>query len=517
MSNLKITSHLDQHLDLAKLSSMKSVVPFNERKFGYYLWTFKVSDKSNEVAAVGLYHDNLMRMLHVLGYRRMKETGQVIRSYDGIIEEVDVIKIKKHVLAVVDQFDQEITFEEYSGVIRVEELREIFLRQQNSPFGSKNSLIDFLSDLDESILDDTNDASYIPFQNGVVEVTSNGVSLLDYSEISGQVVWKHQVIKRNFSENIDYNASSFASFITNIGNQDQQRVNQIRSAIGYLLHSHNSLTKTFAIYLMDEEALGSEDPQGGAGKGILANGIGQIRVVVDLDGKRFNGNNRFLFQQVELSTQIIHLDDVKPNFDPDTLNAVLSAGLVSEQKGKDPVKFPKEKSPKIIVTSNAGVKSGGTTRKRRQVFVLIGNHYSRLTRSGVSEPIVHVHGHRFFSEDWTDRDWQMFDAYMIDSLFLYMKKGVSSIDDESIKWINLQSETSVEFCVFVNDLDLNVVYDSKEKYQEFLLATGWDSSELSQRSFSMQLKKYATVFDLNYENKSSNGSTTFSIKQQENH
>lgn len=504
----EVKEKMDLQFDLAKTRELMKVFPLNKNEFGFYLWTFRIS--KGAIRTKGIFQHNVKRLLEILGYRKITATNQLVVMTDGIIEEVSVLQIKNRILALIDEMDKEIEIEEFQPAILKEELIEIFFNRNHNVINESNSILDYLQGLEQPILKDQPHAAFLCYQNTIVEVTSKDIKLIDYKTVNG-LIWKHQIIQRDF-DFIDYSSSSYQKFIFNICDGLSEKVNTLRSILGYNLYRHNPETESRATYLLDAISKIALDPMGGTGKGLLVTSIGHIVVVQIIDAKRFNGNNRFLFQEISTSTDVVHLDDARSNFNPDTLNSVLSSGLVIERKGKNPIRIAKVDSPKFIISSNSGVQSGGTTRQRRQVFFTLGSFYSDLTEQGIKKPIRHVHGHDFFGSEWTQNDWLMFDNFMVDSLQLFLCKGIIELKDDTIKWINLRSKTGLEFCEFVKELIPEKEYDTKNVFNEFQNRYGLSDKEMSQRKFSNCLSSYAKLFGFNYEVEASNGTSRFRIK-----
>ncbi|MEP0368036.1 MAG: hypothetical protein ABJD58_13780 [Cyclobacteriaceae bacterium] len=502
-----IKKKLEASFRRAELSDFFETIDTGPNKFIWFIWTFRIT-KGQEIKPIGIARNNLRRLTQHLGFRRLTSEREVVLKEGQIISLSSVEEIKSTIFDLLNLFDEKevVSCDEITSELLV----EIFLRQQHLAI-NKTSLIDFLTELDGDILQDTPDTSYIPFQNGIVTITNSDLQLVPYEKFN-KLVWKERLLPHNF-EFRDYSNFMVARFMFNVSGKDQKRVRSLMSILGYLMHNHFPMSENRAVILVDEEAAHSNAPEGGSGKGLSAQMLAQVRRVIVLDGKRFLKDNRFLFQQVRTEHQIIHLDDVKNNFDTVSLNSVLSDGLAAERKGKDVVKIPKERTPKFLISANAGISSEGTTRKRRQIIFPFSNHYSQLIRKGVHDPIVHEHGQRFFDSSWSETDWQMFFTLMTDCIKIYLSEGLIELDNNQIKTIGLKAVTSLEFVDFIEkEVQLNVRTPTKESYQSFLQHYDFESTEFKQRTFSNWLKKYAGVYGYEYINETINGIGYYTIK-----
>ncbi len=132
--------------------------------------------------------------------------------------------------------------------------------------------------------------------NGLRDYYGNGTTdgIDSYSTKALARVWKDHVIDRNFTvcqANTDYRR-----FIANICNGEEDRVKAMQSTIGFMMHGHKNLSFCPAVILNDEVI--SDNPEGGTGKGIFMNALGQMKKVVTIDGKSFTSERSFAYQLV---------------------------------------------------------------------------------------------------------------------------------------------------------------------------------------------------------------------------
>jgi len=243
--------------------------------------------------------------------------------------------------------------------------KETIKKQCNGLFNNK--FLEQLPNFNGEILRDNSKECFKPFLNGVCKITKNGHELIPFAELTS-FVWKKQRVESKFNYGEDYSDCHFYRLIQNVSNggNDPEKFEAFLSAMGYLLHNYNHPEKGQAIILYDEVITDPKAPMGGTGKGILATGLGKFSEMVKFDGKKFDENNRFCFQSVTDSTQIVFFDDVKTKLGFDRFNSILTDGWVIEKKNKDEFQISPEDSPKVLITSNTILDNEGTTRKRRQ-------------------------------------------------------------------------------------------------------------------------------------------------------
>lgn len=481
--------------------------------FVWKLWQFKRAGKKETVQPTGLYKTGFINFASDLGYKALRDPKVLVKIKHKIMTPASLTDIKHDILHYMESLDDEVEldFDGKITSIKKELLKEIYLNSQHIVVHD-SLLVDHLPEPQEEILADTRQLAFLPFKNEIVKISANGITSIEY-ETSPYILWETRCIDQAFKKVI-YQESPFFKFIQNVSGHDKARIDALMSMIGYLAHNYSATQDTKACAFVDEESVNSNDPEGGTGKGIVAQALSKLRAVRDIDGKKFKPDHQFAYQLVQPSDQIIHLNDVKPNFDVLCLNAILSDGLTVERKNALSFMISKEKSPKFLITSNSGLKTNGTTRKRRICLFPMANHYSSLLKKGVANPIIHEHCKAFFSEDWSAEEWDQFYSFMIDCLQQYLTSGLIELDQSSMKEICLKAETSLEFKDFIlKNTTLDEEIDTKSFYETFLKSTGFEAQEVRQRRFSNWVAKYARIYGFSYKQITRNGSSWFVLNK----
>jgi len=341
--------------------------------------------------------------------------------------------------------------------------------------------------LEGEFMTDAKDKSYFFFENGIFEVTGKEIHRIKYSDV-GKFIWKSQIIKhdidlRSFKECME--GSEFHKFLVDI--TDHTRVNRIHrynhltSLIGYLLHTYKDKSNPRATFFIDEFSDGKAN--GGTGKSLLSEALGQIRKRTQEDGKSFSTKNNFALQQVGPDTKLLVFDDVKKGFDLEGLFPIISEGMQVEKKYQDRITIPFERSPKILFTSNYRPFNQGASYRRRIYQFELTNFYNDK-----NTPIMKF-GHRFF-EDWDKEQWGYFYSLMMLATKFYLNKGVlvsKPLYSEKLKSVN------PEFLAFMDEtIETEIKYNKKDLFEIFLSRFP-KFTELSQRGFTNWLNSYAEI------------------------
>ena len=330
----------------------------------------------------------------------------------------------------------------------------------------KEEFLSLLSTIDIYFIEDSKDTAYLYYRNCAVKITSKDVSSIDYLDLGGYV-WKDHVIDRVFTL-CEVRASCYYNrFIENICAQDISRIESMQSTIGFMMHAHKSLSFCPAVILNDEVI--SDNPEGGTGKGLFMNALGQMKKVVTIDGKSFTFERSFAYQLVSADTQILVFDDVKKYFDFERLFSVVTEGLTLEKKNKDAIKIPFSRSPKIAITTNYAIKGAGNSFARRKWELELHQHYNK-NLSPLDE-----FGKLMFS-DWNDDEWCEFDNYMIGCLKSYLNTGLVKSKFVNLKIRQLSAETChdfIEWCGLINNQENRIMEHGKrlranDLYEDFI-------------------------------------------------
>jgi hypothetical protein len=330
-----------------------------------------------------------------------------------------------------------------------------------------------------NLFTDSGDTCHVPFRNGVVRITKDQISLIDFDEVKSQgAIWESSIINRDIKLDPDGNKGLFEEFcersmyrkdVTLSGEDwmDEYRFDDfsegqyrsMRTAYGYLIHTFNNQDLSKAIYFIDADSdLGR--PQGGNGKSVIMRSIEHWKKTVKQDGKRFKGSvdggGRFQFSNVTVDTKLIVIDDIRPEFSFEDLFSLITGDMEVEGKGTNKFVIPADKKPKLGLTTNYVIPGTGTSYKRRQHIVEFGNYWNRCNEEGESPGDVKHLGKMMFDRDFDQSDWNDFYNYGFRCVQEYLRDGlvqsdVSAYELKTIKATVEGSEGSGAFTAWFDD------------------------------------------------------------------
>ena len=165
--------------------------------------------------------------------------------------------------------------------------------------------------------------------------------------------------------------------------------------------------------------------------------LSYFKKMVQIDGKTFDPNqSQFVYQRVDVDTQVLAFDDVKKNFNFEQLFSLVSGGITVNKKNKDEIFIPFDRSPKIIITTNYVINGSGGSHDRRRHEVEFFQYFSS-NRSPLDE-----YGRLLF-DGWNESDWIAFDNYMIQNVKKFLNEGLTktvSINAEVKRFIQQTSK-----------------------------------------------------------------------------
>jgi hypothetical protein len=371
-----------------------------------------------------------------------------------------------------------------------------------SPYLFTDGHLSMLDPIELMMLQDTKDVSFIPYRNGVVKITKNKVDIVPYIDIDGYI-WDRQIIDRNYKPTKTIQ-NDFKSFVSKVSADDEQRVNALETTLGYLLHTYKDKTDQKAIIFNDQEI--DDNPNGGSGKSLVLTAIGKIRNIVKIDGKSFNPQKSdFVYQRVNLDSQILAFDDVKKNFDFEQLFSLISEGITVNRKNKDEIFIPFERSPKIVITTNYVISGAGGSHDRRRHEIEF-NQYFNAQRSPLDE-----YGRLLF-DHWTALDWLIFDNYMISNLQKFLSMGLVksiAINADHKRFISATNKEFYDYAIEGN-ITNDVVHYNNASIQDFQAYTGgW--SDLNAQTYLRMISEYCKFKKFKLEKGRSAGGRYFKI------
>lgn len=428
---------------------------------------------------VQINQKDLVDFLKDRGFRKLysaSDESDLVQIDDNVLHSTSRERIKDHVTTYLNE---EVPGER--GVV------DALMRGSNYYFSS--SLFEFLPKLTADFHRPGPKKAYRYFQNGFVEITARGYELRPYSELDG-LVWKGQITNRPFMDLDDEeNRASWEwrRCLGNVVGHEKDRLRSLRTSLGYLQHRYKDPALTKVVIFMDEAD--SEFADGRTGKSLVAKSLQYTKSTKRMDGRNFRFN-RFAFQGVDLSTDVVDYNDARKDFPMSRLFSVSTDDMTVERKGQDSITVRFQDSPKFLISTNYVIEGGGASFDDRVFEVEFSDHY------GIDRCPKDDFGHRLFN-DWDEREWARFDNTMVSCIQEYLQDGLVEYERQNVEYRRLKQNTCASFAAWA--LDSIVQDEALEKdalYRSFQGEHEPDFTDLKKSKFGKWLGHYARAYNL---------------------
>lgn len=436
----------------------------------------------NDSGKIGISHLYLLNFLKNNGfYRHYIDLKQwvLVRIVDRIIDEVEYADAKNFVLNYILGLDKEIEPNKFKIYEHVHTKSTHFFGKEFIETLSKTSDIKGFY-----LMADTNTHSFKYFSNCVIIIDKKGIKEIPYADLYG-FVWKGQILKRKwiFGES----NTIFKKFIWKIAGEKAERAEIFKSIIGYYLWTYKNPSHCPSVVLTDEVL--NTGACGRTGKGLFYKAISKILNVISFDGKSFDFNKSFLWQRVNLDTDLIIIEDCTRHFDFEKMFSLITEGMPIEKKNMKEFFISFENSPRFGITTNYALKGETDSFKARLIEVELCKYFSaKLT------PEMEF-GHIFFNS-WDETEWSKFDNFMVECIIFYMKNGLKQPSNEYYGYKKILNTLGEDIFEYFEDMKRNYWYTKSELKNELKKIS--DHKMLGSRKIREFLESYCNYKGLEF-------------------
>ena len=327
---------------------------------------------------------------------------------------------------------------------------------------------------------------YLYFQETFWKITNEGIKELPLKELDG-CVWNNLVIdfnakylgepmlsitgenvteegshKKKYSYSLALNKDTadkchFLNFLWNTSNfywQKERNGEQLNkyeleetkmhflskvTAIGYLLHTYRDDNVAKAVIAMDGKISEVGQSNGRSGKSLMGTALQEILPTTYIPGKQKDlTEDKFIFEEVNERTKIVWIDDVRVNLDFEFFFPMITGQMKIEGKGIKRYTLPKDKTPKLLITTNHSINGDSGSFVDRQVLLAFSDFYHK-TADGREHRPVDDFGVMFFTE-WDYNQRNLFLNFMACCLVAYFKHGIIQAPQERLEKRRLRQQ-----------------------------------------------------------------------------
>ena len=270
------------------------------------------------------------------------------------------------------------------------------------------------------------------------------------------------------------------------------------TAMGYLLHQYFDSANSKAVIGMDGKNSEVGASNGGSGKSIFGDAIGEVIPQVTISGKNKKlTEDPFIFEQVDERTDNVFIDDVRANLDFEFFFPPITGKLTVNKKGIGKFTIPKHLTPKFYIPTNHALNGEGNSFKRRQFFISFSNYYNDHHFPKDDFNI------RFF-DDWDQKQYNLFYNFSALCLETYFRFGLVEGPADRLERRRLRQQIGEEFLTwadgyysydevnksFNNQENINKAIPRKELFDDFLTNHSAQRKYVTATRFKTKFKNY---------------------------
>lgn len=457
LKEFKLKGYLRRFADSGKLEMAQALMPDEE------FW-----DEDEKFDRAGMPKGKTLSFNYVNAMNFLQNRG--FYRYQMRSGTRELVRIENRVISIIDHTDVKDFVKDFCREIKRKDVLNMLMRGGPQFLGPEK-----LSNLDlyaPPIERASHEKQCLFFQDKIWEITADGVKELNYGQFP-EYIWSEKIIDhkakvipdfltvtpitdelraelpeksrqdiegvQNGEFFIDMSAeaekSHFLQFLRNASNfqwrkdkghergditiddlflNNRHLVNKL-TAIGYLLHDFKDDNESKAIVAMDGKLSEVGASNGRSGKSLIGVAISHLIPQVIVDGKdRKIDDDSFRYHEVTEKTKNVFFDDVRANFDFESLFQVITGKMTVNQKAGLRFTLGRAQTPKILITTNHAINGIGSSFKDRQEFMVFADYYNDNHKP------VDDFGIAFFSA-WDADQWNLFFNLAAVCIQLYLK------------------------------------------------------------------------------------------------
>lgn len=445
---------------------------------------------------IGIDLLNFYNFLYSEGYRRFEfnEESIFIRIVNNkIIRKIKKVNMMDEIFNFLDLLPD--TFEAQGYEMEKRQLKNVMIKRLDGLFAD-NRLLSQLRPKDPIVFNkDGFNTKYMYFLNGYLQISSINMQFKNYDQLE-YYIWESQILPHDYNKPIENSAKDYARrFFFNVSGKNPERLKQLQNIIGYAMHDFTAY-KLKALAFTDGHIDEDGEANGRSGKTLAAKMIGGAicanpydqaqKTFVEINGKDFDPADKHKYDQCDMNTQLIVLNDVRKWFDVDNIYNDITEGISVNKKSLQPYKI----NAKMIVITNKTLKIEGDSSRDRFVEFEFSDHYN-------ADFTPEKDFKHWFFRDWNNEDYMRYYAFMAECSQEFFKAGSSLVNPNQVnlnarKLIDLTSPDFIEYIEQVLKPDPERVYDKKDIYQGFINAfPDWaEKRKFAQRTLTKWLRYY---------------------------
>lgn len=364
-------------------------------------------------------------------------------------------------------------------------LRSCFIEQGENLLLSKKAILGSLPVLEKERYQDSKETVRLFFLDTIVVIRADKIKTLSFKKFRklDKFIFSERIIPRNFIK-INKKESDFKQFLR-LATNDNYHFESVCTSMGYLISSYKNPSIAKAAIITDILSQVRNEAFGRSGKGLFIKALSKVINVVEYNGKVTDlSNDKFVFQNVNITTSLIVLQDVTRDFLFESLFSTLTDSMSIERKHRSKISISFSESPKVAITTNYTIPQDTDSFNDRKHLVTLNNFFNAKNK-----PEKHFKSLLF---DWAEHEWLSFDNFIIECVQLFLKKGLIKYDSSDLKLQKLINITSKKFVEVMNSSydELNNYWSIKKIATN--IEVGTNKPSVKSRIVSKWIESYAT-------------------------
>lgn len=259
------------------------------------------------------------------------------------------------------------------------------------------------------LIRDTRNTCFKFFKNGIIKITADGVTALDYTDVE-KYIHESKIKPRDYNF---FQGGKYPEFL-NLAMDFKNKRDHIMKCIGYMAHDYRDDTTGYIVVLTEQ----CEDPAngGGSGKNVFCKLFSNTITYHNMNGIQVDPKDvRFL--QSWKYQRLLSISDVPEHFDLSPLKEPSSGDVKVKFLHKNEFDVPCEDGPKYVLQTNYSYKVTDGGLKRRVINIEFTDFFTKAKG-------IDAHFGVHFPNGWTDEDWHGFDTTIIEGVELWLKSNL---------------------------------------------------------------------------------------------
>lgn len=359
-------------------------------------------------------------------------------------------------------------------------------------------------------LDKSFKINQIPNGNFDIDITNIDSHYFRYIINSSRIFWREELEHRSWgtqeAEEKYRNEFKFAINGPRLAPEEvlEQKQNLIAKifTIGYLMHRYKALSKTWAVWIMEDKIAEDGQSLGGTGKSFMVKFMRELKDLVSFGGrnKKLTENNH-IFERITRFTDIMLVDDADQYIDFNFFYGIITGDMEINEKNVKSKELTYEETGKLVFTSNFPPRSNDSSTARRLLYVVFSDWYHQKTDDNdylESRAIRDDFGYDLCDSKYSEDFWNQDFNFVMDCMEFYLRLSKDNIklqppmhrvmDRMNIQTMGNQFKDWADVFFSPEGSNLNKYLVKKDVFTDFQLES--NIKAWSTKQFSKALQAY---------------------------